>query len=221
MNKSARILSLLLVSLSLLMCARGINVILTEPEENKVLLVGSIFFILDGFRGAQEIYKDGIEIAIAGLYGPKDDPFFEWVKTDTAGFFFLPNAPANGRYEIKGLRFYIKGGGAIVLVKDFRNIIDQYQSTSWDNIRFSGILFSKTPEVPDRRIVNLKHNLFIIRPSGDIEHRTTDIISGYKVPLSFDLNLETPLIFDYFIENEEFENSAWLPFLKECSPNYE
>ncbi|KPK94557.1 hypothetical protein AMJ80_05435 [bacterium SM23_31] len=220
MNAKVRIISLLLVSLSLLMCASGIQVVLTEPEENKALLVGNITMIFDNFQGKQEVYKDDIELAVIGIYG-ENEPYFEWTKTDSAGFFFIPNAPANGKYELKGLRFFIKGGGAMSLSKNFRDQRDQYQSVGWDNITFSGFQFQKTPErLSDNRIVNLKYNLFIVRPSGDIEHNTTDQIYGYTVPITFELTLYNPLIYDYFIEDERFKDSGWLPFLKKVSPNY-
>lgn len=221
MNKNVRIYFLIFTSISLFMCASGINVVLTEPEENNVLLVGNIIFIVDGYQGRQEIYKDGIEVAIAGRYGNNEEPFMKWTMTDSAGYFFFPNAPADGKYELKGLRFYVRGGGAIALTKNFRDIRDQYRSVGWDGIMFSGVNFNKTPEfLSGNRIVNLKHNLFIIRPSGDIEHRTIDQIIDYKADVSFEVNINTSLIYDYFIENEKFENSAWVPFLKKVSPKY-
>lgn len=221
MNKNVKKFSLILVSLSLFMCASGINVVLTEPEERNVLLVGNIIFILDSYQGRQEVYKDGIEVAVAGRYGNNDESFMKWTMTDSAGYFFFPNAPANGKFEVKGLRFYVRGGGAIALTKNFRDVRDQYRSVGWDGIIFSGVNFNKVPEfLSDNRIVNLKHNYFIIRPSGDIEHKTFDQIVDYKADVAFEVNINTPLIYDYFIENEKFENSAWVPFLKKVSPNY-
>ena len=224
MNKNVRIFSLLLVSLFLLMCASSINIVLTEPEENKVLFIGRIILVLDNYDGREGIYKDGIEVAIGGRYG-NNAPFFEWTITDSSGYFFFPNAPADGRYEVKGIRFYMKSGTSIAITRNFLDLDsrEQYHFVEWDNIMFSGKLFNKTAMEPDRRIVNLKHNLFIIRTYGNIEHWTIDQNLKYIVPVSpvsFDVNLDTPIIYDYFIENEAFENSAWLPFLKKLSPNY-
>ena len=210
MKGAIRNIAVSALAISLLMCTAGGRVVLTDPVDDNVLIIGNIIFENDNWQDRKDIFKDRIEVALIGsvIKNGKEETVGFWTETDENGFFFYPNAP-NGKYELKAIRFYMPGGLYFGLIKEFRATSENYQRIgNPQNIMFTGSMFNKEAV---NKIVNLKFNYFSIFPNGEIQHGYYDQIKDLTMSTGEVLN--TPLIYEYFLNKPEFANSGWLPLL--------
>lgn len=205
---------LLGISLLILSCAGGLPS-MKEPVEGKNLLIGSVIFENSGYQNRNEVYSNGLEVAIIGLYeeNGKEKVFGKWVITDKNGYFFIPNVP-DGKYAVKGLRINMSGQAFITIANEFRTMVDNYKIQASQNIAFSGVYFNTQPT---NKIVNLKHNYFTFFQNQEIRYGAYDKIDEFQA--SDGQRINRPMIFQYFIE--QYPESGWSKPLKELLSTFE
>jgi len=185
-----------------------------EPSEGKVLIVGNILFEVNNWSNIQEVDRKDIRVGIIGVYeeNGKAKEWSAWVSTDTSGYFWYANAP-DGRYEVKALKLYIQGDRYGGFEKSFRSAKDNFRSNSSpDAIILSGVEPGLILNGSSNKIVSLNFNYFTIHPNGEIIPKSALKIANLVLVTGEEVN--TPLIYDYFIDNPLFKDSGWLPFLK-------
>jgi hypothetical protein len=185
-----------------------------EPSEGGVLLVGNILFEVNNWNNISEVDRKDIQVGIIGLYeeNGKTKEWSVWVPTDTSGYFWYANAP-DGKYEVKALKLYIQGDRYAGFEKTFRSLRDNFRSNATpDAIMLSGVEPGLITISSSNRIVSLNFNYFTIHPNGEIIPKSALKIANLQLVTGEEVN--TPLIYDYFIDNPLFKDSGWLPLLK-------
>ncbi|MFC1513930.1 hypothetical protein ACFL5P_02860 [candidate division KSB1 bacterium] len=206
----AKIITIVVLSFIFSMCAATGVVVLTEPEEGMNLIIGNVAIELRDYQSRREVYYDKINVAIIGSYmeNGEEKMFFDWTVSDEEGFYYFPNVPT-GKYEVKGIWSFLKGGDLFNAAKPYRDYREEFTNTPRDQIVASGILFNNEPV---NRIVNLKYKILEVFTTGELRSTELYIIQDRRLPDQTLLN--KPLIYNYFIEHPDFEESGWLEFLK-------
>jgi len=203
-------------------CAGGVSVIKppAEPIEGRVLIIGNVLFEVNNYNNIREVDRQDIDVGVIGIYeeNGKKKEWGKWAKTDSLGYFFIANAP-EGKFELKAVRLFLKQGGYTGFSRPYRSAIDNFTGVSSpDGILLSGVEPGLITTAPLNRIVNLRINYITVLPNGELRPRMTDKVENLEMITGEIIN--TPLIFDYFLECPAFQNSGWLPFLKAESNKY-
>lgn len=187
---------------------------LEEPVEGKNLIIGSVIFENNGYQNRNDVYFDGIEVAVIGIYkeNGEEKVFGKWTVTDKNGYFFIPNVP-DGRYGLKALRINMSGQAYLTIVNEFRTKVDNYKVWPTEQVAFSGEFFDVKPQ---NRIINLKHNYFTFFQNQEIRYGSYDKIDQFQA--STGELISRPMIFKYFIDN--YPQSGWKQYLQKILDTY-
>jgi len=209
-----KLLCFALIVMFFLSCAGGLTG-LKEPEPGKNLLIGSIVFENKGYQNRNEVFVDGIEVAIIGYYeeNGKEKLFGKWLFTDKDGYFFIPNVP-DGVYALKAIRVNMSGRSYLTIAKDYKTGVDNFQIQGNPEVAFSGTHFDIKQS---NRIISLKNNYFTIHTNREIHHGAYDKIDEFKA--STGDFLSRPFIFKYFMG--KYPESSWYEYLKKELSRFE
>jgi hypothetical protein len=202
---------LLLIGLAL-SCGSRITT-LTEPANNdNFIVIGSIIMQNNGFTPETAVYYDGIDVLITGQITSEGKSKVQdhWVVTDKNGYFVLANVPP-GEYALKAIRTTVGIQNLITIANSLRYSGAEFQLQANEKIPYGASYFE---EKPIGRVVDLKHNFFMVDYSSKSNYRVQyqkvsrvsqaklvngEIISRTSVP-------------EYFIA--QYPQSQWVPVLQ-------
>lgn len=197
-----------LLVISIIMHCSTSGVMLSHPEADRSLLIGSLSLDINGYQNTFALIQGNIEVAIVGRYLENDmvKNFGRWTITDERGYFFLANVP-DGEYALKDFRIHLIGIGDLSIVNELNDPQrNYYELLNDDIINFSGNLFDIKSQ---HRIINLQHNLFTLYPNTVVDHHRFEYLNHVKVsPGNF---LDEPPVPVYFLEN--YSESGWDDYL--------
>lgn len=209
-----KVIYCLLIGLFLISCAGGLSG-LKDPEPGKNLLIGSIVFENKGYQNRNELFIEGIDVAIIGYYeeNGKEKLFGKWLITDSKGYFYIPNVP-DGKYALKAIRVNMSGRAFLTIAKEYKTGVDNFQIQGSENVPFSGTHFNLRPS---NRIISLKNNYFTIHTNSEIHQGAYDKIDAFTAANGE--NVSMPFIYKYFME--KWPESGWHEYLKKELSKFE
>ena len=205
-----RVLLLVIAVIFFVQCA-GPSRGLKEPDKRySYLVIGSVIVDLFDCYGITGIVRYGIEVAVVGKILVKGVPQFQryWVPTDARGYFALANVPP-GQYTLKGFRLSVSGSTYITVANELKNERSQFkvQRSPYISPRVSYFKYSRGKG----RIVNMRHNYFLIDRNESVYHKEFFRIQRFRTVTG--KILDEPSVIDYFIQKNP--HSGWLEFLQE------
>ncbi len=201
--------------LTLAGCGGGLSTTLTEPEEGKVLVIGSIIIEnVVGIGPHRESYTSGTEVLIMADIEEEGSitrrGYNVWADED--GYFCVENLPY-GRYTLKGVRNSGNRGGSWTIWNELRMPNERWVYTGNPNhpLSFTGEYFHFTERM---NVFNFQHSIFSIMGGGvvywtprpKLENESFHIEESYT----------RPYVEQYFIDL--YPDSGWVPILQAIMP---
>ena len=193
-------------------CGGSLSTTLTDPDGDRMLLIGSIIVENVGMRNRQEFYVDDIEVSfmadieINGKVTRKS--YTIWAQP--GGYFCVENLP-NGKYTLKGIRIF-SPGGEWTIWNELRMPNERWMRASAGYYYpFTGEYFHYTPLL---NVYNFQHNIFSVLPGGEVrfynrarmDNDIFHLAEGYT----------RGFVEDYFIE--KYPESGWIRILQQIRP---
>lgn len=195
-------------------CAGGYSTKLTEPEEGKILIIGSC--LIENVRGSSHLrnaYTEGMEISIMGdveeegVMVRKDVTI--WAYDD--GYYCVENLPM-GKYTLKGVRITGNPGIECTIWNELRMPNERWMVAGASHrYSFTGEYFHFSQRL---NVFNFQHSVFSVMGSGQVYWETRPKMDNEI------FHLETGYTRDYvekyFID--KFPDSGWTPTLQILLP---
>ncbi|GEM_PF-1152991 len=190
-------------------CAGGMAMFettLTEPQEEGILLIGSV--IVGSVNEVRRLEPLAVYIAGDIERDGQTERVGLTVVPDANGFFAIENAPP-GDYVLKGVQYGWEGMPYFLIWHPMRYGTDRWQRQDWSMVpAFTGEVEGESQH---GRVVDFGHNVFIVSSGTDILYHHRDVIGGetFDLPYSFD----RPRSAEYFMQR--FPGSGWTQALRE------
>ena len=193
-------------------CGGGLSTVLTEPEGDSMLLIGSCIVENVGWRDRQEFYTDNIEVSfmadieVKGKVARKS--YTIWAQDD--GYFCVENMP-NGIYTLKGIRIF-SPGGEWTIWNELRMPNERWMVAGGGHYySFTGEYFHFSPLL---NVYNFGHNIFSVLPGGDVRYYNRYRMNNEMFHLAD--SYTRGFVEQYFID--KYPDSGWTPILKQLLP---
>ena len=208
-NKRKNFVLLITAAVFFVQCATTSRGLKEPGKKYSYLVIGSVTVDLFHCYGITATVRYGIEVAIVGKVLVKGVPQFQryWVTTDDRGYFALANVPP-GKYALKGFRVPVLGNIQITVINELKNARSKFkvQRSPYIPARVNYFKYPKAKQ----RIVNLRHNYFLIDSDNLVYHREFFRIQKFRT-VTGEI-LDEPSVIDYFIQRNP--HSGWLKFLE-------
>lgn len=185
-------------------CAAG-STGFKEPGSNgnTLIVLGSLAVDLFEYEGMTRTYRDGVDAIIASkrVTGGKEVYRNYWVKTDDRGYFTLSNVP-DGEYSLRGFRIQTFGGPYYLTAVSRLEGPDQFNIHNKGAVPESGSQFDF---IKQNRIVNLRHNYFIVDRGESVHHRVFHRFDDLETASG--TRIREPDVLDYF--KSKHKDSGW------------
>jgi len=198
-----------IIAIGLAACAGGMMMIettLTEPQEDGILLIGSV--VVGGVNEVREL--EPLMVYVMGDIEQEGEIVRGGftVVPDANGFFAIENAPP-GEYTLKGVQYGWDGIPQYLIWHPMRYGTDRWQRQDWKTVPAYTGEFTGTDQ--RGRVVDFGHTIFIVSSGTDIRHHHREMISGetFDLPYSYD----RPRSAEYFLQ--QFPGSGWRQALRE------
>jgi len=187
---------------------------LVDPVNNEnFIVVGTVILQNNQFTSETAVYTDGIDVLVTGKYeeNGKEKKKDFWVITDRQGYFFLANVPP-GQYALKALRTTVGIDRMLTIANSLRYSTSEFQIQPKERIPAGADYFE---EQPVGRVVDLKHNFFMIDYASQSNYRVKHqkASSVPKAKLIDGQEITRPSVPAYFIE--KFPTSKWISVLEQ------
>lgn len=193
-------------------CGGGLSTVLTEPEGDNMLLIGSCIVENVGMRNRQEYYVENIEVSFMSDVEIKGRMVRKaitiWAEDD--GYFCVENVP-NGKYTLKGIRIF-SPGGEWTIWNELRMPNERWMLAGGGHYySFTGEYFHFSPLL---NVYNFGHNIFSVLPGGDVRYYNQYVMDGNKYHLAD--GYTRGFVEQYFID--KYPDSGWTPILRQLLP---
>lgn len=207
--------SIVFALLVLMACSGRITTLVEPQNEENLIVVGSVILQNNGYTPGSEVYMDGIDVMITSkiMVDGKEKIKDYWAMTDENGYFQLSNVPP-GKYALKAIKTTVGVQRLVTIANSLRYSGAEFQIQPREKIPYGAEYFE---EKVVGRVVDLKHNFFLIDYSSQSNYRV-QLRKANVVPKAILVNgdeISRPSVPEYFIN--KYPESKWVPILQQIS----
>jgi len=183
-----------------------------EPKGEGLLVIGGCVVENNGVNDRFEVIKKFIEVGVVGLNTvdgeTKCRPY--WSETDDEGYYVLHNVPP-GKYNLQGIKVWVAGSIQGTISSRLDGESSGYLWHRQDmgkSIIFGAEVFEP---VPEGRVYNLNHDVFIIYNNKQVKHESFYSLDNVQFELGEVYN--RPNVIEYF--RVKYADTGWAKYLNE------
>jgi hypothetical protein len=196
-------------------CGGGLSTKLTEPEEGKILVIGSVIIEnVVGIGPLRESYTSGTTVMIMADIEEEGQIVRKGynIWADEEGYYCVENLPY-GRYTLKGIRSSGNRGGSWTIWNELRMPNERwvYVGDPDHPLSFTGEYFHYTERM---NVFNFQHAIFSIMGGGTVYYEPRPKMENEAFHI--EERYTRPYVEQYFID--KYPDSGWVPILQAIMP---